>query len=89
MVFESEYKLEDVPATRVTSDKIDGIFRSSTIGEFYFDTSSMVDCVGEVGFGAKISHVSVSYDRSNAATHPLQISPHHRLRCYPSITCIY
>jgi hypothetical protein len=35
MVFESEYNLEDVPATPVASDKIDGTFRSSTIGEFY------------------------------------------------------
>lgn len=33
MTFESEYKIGDVPATRVESDKIDETFRSSTIGE--------------------------------------------------------
>lgn len=33
MPFESEYKIEDVPATPVASDKIDGTFRSSSIGE--------------------------------------------------------
>jgi len=36
MSFESEYKLEDVPATRVAVDKIDETFRSSTIGEWVF-----------------------------------------------------
>jgi hypothetical protein len=34
MSFESEYKLEDVSATRVAADKLDATFRSSTIGEF-------------------------------------------------------
>lgn len=33
MAFESEYKLEDVAATRIASEKIDETFRSSTIGE--------------------------------------------------------
>jgi hypothetical protein len=33
MTFESEYKLEDLPVTLVPSDKIDGTFRSSSIGE--------------------------------------------------------
>lgn len=33
MAFESEYKLEDVAVTRISSDKIDETFRSSTIGE--------------------------------------------------------
>ena len=32
--FETEYKLENVAATRVPADKIDGTFRSSSIGEF-------------------------------------------------------
>lgn len=36
MAFESEYKLEDVAANRVASDKIDGEFRSTTIGESKF-----------------------------------------------------
>jgi hypothetical protein len=35
MPFESEYKLEDVAATRVPADKIDATFRSSTIGQFH------------------------------------------------------
>jgi hypothetical protein len=34
MAFESEYKLEDVAATPVASDKIDETFRSSSIGEW-------------------------------------------------------
>lgn len=33
MSFQSEYKLEDVPAARVASDNIDGTFRSTSIGE--------------------------------------------------------
>ena len=36
MAFESEYKLEDVAATPVASDEIDGTFRSSSIGEYDF-----------------------------------------------------
>lgn len=34
MAFESEYKTDDVAATPVAADKIDGTFRSSTIGEY-------------------------------------------------------
>jgi hypothetical protein len=33
MAFETDYQLEDVPATRVPSDEIDGTFRSTSIGE--------------------------------------------------------
>ncbi len=33
MLFESEYKLENVAATAVASGDIDATFRSSTIGE--------------------------------------------------------
>lgn len=40
MAFETEYQLEDVPATRVASDKIDGQFRSTSIGEFVQQMSS-------------------------------------------------
>lgn len=34
MTFESDYKTENVAATPVAADKIDGTFRSSTIGEY-------------------------------------------------------
>ncbi len=34
MVFETEYELESVAATRVAADDIDGTFRSSTIGRY-------------------------------------------------------
>lgn len=36
MPFETEYKLEDVEATRIASDAIDGTFRSTTIGKKLF-----------------------------------------------------
>jgi hypothetical protein len=36
MLFETEYKLENVAAARVAADKIDDTFRSSTIGEYEY-----------------------------------------------------
>jgi len=33
MPLETEYQLEDVEATRIASDAIDGTFRSTTIGK--------------------------------------------------------
>jgi len=35
MPFETEYKLEDVDATRIAADAIDGTFRSTTIGKLF------------------------------------------------------
>lgn len=42
MSFGSEYKLDDVAATPVAPDEIDGTFRSSSIGEYYVQISDFL-----------------------------------------------
>jgi hypothetical protein len=42
MAFESEYKLEDVAAIRVAPENIDETFRSSSIGESFLHSYTMI-----------------------------------------------